>query len=726
MAKAIEDTSEVDLFDRDFNTVLNEESTLRNLGSRITASIRKSMLEQPILSIPQSYYRDDNYMVAGGLGTIQDLDEQTKEAIIKASSEYKQQDSVTYLLNMGKDKIWDNIKNNPAFSWLKAQLQRMGKLSGGVCEHVSLAVGESPVLNPPWQFNELDDARSDPQYPHMGRVYFSNIYANFPILIFQPGRAKTHGNFLTFFGKGLFGDHNQMNDYIRSGGDRGFLGTIKYGLTMVKNLALAGAATALSAVTGASFFDVSKFITFKPAMPLYRDVTNNLLREFAANLGLLDFSGEPQTVNNTEFDVEQNDEYSSEFDNVTSEMEYDDIDKKDGTSIKVASSQIVGNSNIPENKESAENPFVTITDNVREKVRDFFDSKFGANVASMASSYKGSFKKLDVISMIPRSNYADGEETDITSMYQNTSYLPFLCQNTISISETFSNSTSEHPLVSQINSMADENRHQKEFPGAQKLLNLLGGLGDTGGQNPLDKLGDEVIKGLKGWAGDKVLSASEMGMIMSGGGKMAIPEVWSGSSFSRNYSVDFEFSSPVGDIFSIFENRIMQTCMCVSLVTPLQVGFNAYTAPFMVKVFSKGLFSVDFGIIESLSITHGEEKNDRTFDNFPKTTKVSITVKDLTPTMMLSLGGGAFWKYRRANTAMGEYIATMCNLSISERLEIMRKWKMYWSTLIASAKDSFSLDNIGYKFSQSIFMKPFMAWNVTRINVDKTNKPTQR
>ncbi|MBR1818270.1 MAG: hypothetical protein IJ772_05405 [Bacilli bacterium] len=719
MAKAIEDTSEVDLFDRDFNTVLNEESTLRNLGSRITASIRKSMLEQPILNIPQSYYRDDNYMVAGGLGTIQDLDEQTKEAIIKASSEYKQQDSVTYLLNMGKDKIWDNIKNNPAFSWLKAQLQRMDKLSGGVCEHVSLAVGESPVLNPPWQFNELDDARSDPQYPHMGRVYFSNIYANFPILIFQPGRAKTHGNFLTFFGKGLFGDHNQMNDYIRSGGDRGFLGTIKYGLTMVKNLALAGAGTAISAITGASFFDASKFITFKPAMPLYRDVTNSLLREFAANLGLLDYSGEKNVSNEPEFDVNDVDKNTEEYKNAVSEMEYDEKQQSE-ESVKQ-----MGDSNIPEDEESPENPFINTVDKAREKVRDFFDG-IGGNVAKFASSYKGSFKKLDVISMIPRSNYADGEESDITSAYQNTSYLPFLCQNTISISETFSNSTSEHPLVSQMNQSSDERRNEKMFPGAQTLLNAIGGITDGGGQDFFNNLKDKLVSsGLK-WAGEKVLSASEMGMIMSGGGKMAIPEVWSGSSFSRNYSVDFEFSSPVGDIFSIFENRIMQTCMCVSLVTPLQVGFNAYTAPFMVKVFSKGLFSVDFGIIESLSITHGEEKNDRTFDNFPKTTKVSITVKDLTPTMMLSLGGGAFWKYRRANTAMGEYIATMCNLSISERLDIMRKWKMYWSTLIASAKDSFSLDNIGYKFSQSIFMKPFMAWNVTRINVDKTNKPTQR
>lgn len=723
MANAIEDTTELDLFAEDYGSMLNKKSTLDLLGSRITDAIRKDMQQQVIVSLPQSYYQGDNYMTEAGLESINDLDEYTKKKI-----ENIDQTGGSAFLNAGKDLL----VNNPAVQWSVKKFKETFGMQDGICEHVSLKVGEAPVLNPPWQFNELDDVRSNPQFPHMGRIYFNNIYSNFPILIFQPGRAKSHANFFTFFGKGLFGDHASMNSYIRSGGERGLLGSIGYALISVKNVALAGIGTALSALTGAAFFDASKFITFKPAMKLYRDVANNLLREFAANLGLLDLSGErnSKTKNDPEFDM--NDDYTADIDsarNALSEMQAKDDDGKDVSIESLYGSKdamlkdIAGAAADP-NKKNIRGSLFEEEDDWQEEtveaVKKVFEESSEA-VGDFASSYRGSFKKLDVINMIPRSNYINGTVGDIVTAYQNASYLPFLCQNTISISETFSNSTAEHPLVSQLNEMSANNSNENMFPGAGVMMKAIGGLADGGGEGGIGAVVDGAVNSFLKWGGEKIASgASEMGMIMSGGGKMAIPEVWSGSSFSRSYSIDFEFASPVGDIISIFENRIMQTILCICLAAPLQTGYNAYMAPFMVKVFSKGLFSVDFGIIESLSITHGEEKNDRTFDNFPKTTKVSVTVKDLTPTMMLSLGGGAFWKYKRANTAMNEYIATLCNLSIGERLDIMRQWKLYWSTLTASVKDSFSLDNIGFKLSQSIFMKPIMRWNQANINVDQT------
>jgi hypothetical protein len=112
----------------------------------------------------------------------------------------------------------------------------------------------------------------------------------------------------------------------------------------------------------------------------------------------------------------------------------------------------------------------------------------------------------------------------------------------------------------------------------------------------------------------------------------------------------------------------------MTMTAPIQTGKIMYMSPFSVKVFSKGLFSIENGIIESMTVTRGEEKNDRTRWGYPRTMKISLSIKDLQPAMMLSLGGSAFWKYRKANSSLTEYISTLCCLSISDRFSLARNF----------------------------------------------------
>jgi hypothetical protein len=689
--------------------ITSREMTLRNLASDVTSEIREQLREQEILNIPIPEYRDENYAGNSGMETIYEIDEDIKNI----SKEYSEQ-GLTRSMTFGLYK--QGIKDEYSKS--------------GVLENVSLRFGESPVINPPWQFNELDDVRSNITYPHMGRVYLTYIYSNFPILTVQPGREKMNANMLSFFTKGLGNDHAVLNKYIRSGGKSGILNGIKMALVSIKNTTL-GAIEGTLGLLGVNFADASKFITFKPAMKLYRELTNNLLREFAANLGLLDLTQEGYN-SDFNFDVVKDGKFEAMSGNSDDEEEYY---KEIQDSFKEEGSQDL----IPKDMETKEN--MSAEEGVLAKGRDdipengneygFFGSiaklasiaktEFVNGASKISSTYRGSMRRLDVLDMIPHIAFKNNglKISQFFGDVENRSYLPFLCQSNISISETFSNSTKEHPIMGTINAMSEEAADSKGIGQASALINgakaVLGG-------NGLDEKISEFLNGAtKKLAGEIGSQASEMGAIMNGNGKLLVPEIWASSSYSRSYSVDFKFWSPVGDIVSIFENVYIPYLLWVVLAAPLQTGYHSYVSPFVLKVFSKGLFSVDFGMIESLTVTRGDGSNDRTRTNFPRSIKISVSIKDLSPVLMLSLGGGKFWKYRRANSSLTEYIATMCNLSIADRLDFGRKFDTFWAIHTANMRDKFSLNNIGYSLGSSFIFKPSVAWNRNKVTIDQVN-----
>lgn len=631
---------------------------LNNLGTQLSGELRVDFMKLGVLNAPVSAYLDNNYFTYSG----------TKEVI----EEFAEND------NNGRPRS-DKKFSLKDLSIIK-MFRELNKEDEGNTESLSLKMGEAPVINPPWQFNELDDVRSNLSYPRMGRIYLENIYSNFPIVVFQPGREKYNTNFLSFFTKGLGSDAKNINNYIREGGDPSLLNSIRLGLTNIKNATLSIIDGALGLI-GLNSANLSKYIVFKPAMKLYRQIINGLFREVAANMGLLNLTAEP---------------YNLPVKN--GKMGYDETE--DGYS--------TAEGNGGEGSVLGKN---------KDKIADV-GSFLGDLGDAFSSSYRGSVNHLDILQMIPGSNYRDKNGGILMYMGDmlNKCYLPFLCQNTISVSETFSNGTKTHPIMDQINSLSQEASDDRAFGGAKQLLDSVTG---ASGGNIVEKVTSmgqiAVDKVVKTVTGEVASNAGEMGLIMTGGGRMLVPEIWASSSYSRNYSIDFKFYSPVGDTVSVMENVYIPFLILFALTAPIQSGHSAYTSPFIVKVFSKGLFSIDLGIIESLTVTRGEDKNDRTRWGYPRTLKVSISIKDLAPTMMMSIGGGAFWKYRKANTGLSEYIATLSGLSISDRMDLARNFKVYWSQLVGSLGTKFSLESIGFSFSQSIFMKPFSNWASKRL-----------
>lgn len=309
--------------------------------------------------------------------------------------------------------------------------------------------------------------------------------------------------------------------------------------------------------------------------------------------------------------------------------------------------------------------------------------------------YVGSCKDLNLHSILP----TIGLGTTAVK-YKNSQYLPFRCGKAITASETFSNSTTSNPLEEQMNATADENDPSKGDSNAAAnvgKMNIMGGLTSFAKKAGLNLLGN----------------FSEQALVLSGRGRVSLPEIFSSSSFSRSFSFDFKFHSPYGDNLSIFENCYIPFMILLALSVPRQIGKMTYTSPFAVRISVKNKVMINYGIVESLTVTRGGDTNDWTPSGFPKTVTCSLQVKDLEPTIALPLASRGPLRSAIENmfpsSGISEYLSSVGGLTLDDIEVFFNKrrfnrtaqvftstWnaKMNWDSLMSTVINSGPINNI--------------------------------
>ena len=284
---------------------------------------------------------------------------------------------------------------------------------------------------------------------------------------------------------------------------------------------------------------------------------------------------------------------------------------------------------------------------------------------------------------------------DLKTFFSAKENIVFYIDNFSSISESFSNDTTESSIASQVNSTSDT---------AQELNFLL-----AGNNSALGKIADNVTDAVSsvssalstalGNLGGGILgSLADSGVnTLVNGGKIVFPQIWSNSSYSRDYTIDLKLRSPDHDSLSIYLNIIKPYCKILCLCLPRVMdhedhyNINGYMSPFLVKAFSKGMFNIDMGIISSLSVTKGAECqwND---DGLPTQIDISITITDLYSSLAMSgfedtssiwnlglgnpfKGAQQIWKIVN-NTAYMDFLANMAGLNVGT-MAIGRRVQMY-------------------------------------------------
>lgn len=293
--------------------------------------------------------------------------------------------------------------------------------------------------------------------------------------------------------------------------------------------------------------------------------------------------------------------------------------------------------------------------------------------------------------------------SDFASFFSAAENVIFYLDGLTSISESFSNDTTESSLASQINGFSDT---------AREIRYLFGNKGNAvaelvnSGAEITSTITSSLSTALTSVAGGIVGSLSRQGVnTLLNGGKIIFPEMWSNSSYDKSYSIDIKLRSPDHDNLSIFLNILKPYCKILALVLPRQtvrnkVGDpNGYSSPFLIKAYSKGLFSIDMGIITSLSVTKGAECcwND---DGLPTQIDISIEIKDLYKHLAMSKvnikdpSAGI-----SANTAYMDFLANMAGLNIAQ-MEVGRRAQMVY--YMGQTFVSHSISSIHRKFDQQI------------------------
>lgn len=295
--------------------------------------------------------------------------------------------------------------------------------------------------------------------------------------------------------------------------------------------------------------------------------------------------------------------------------------------------------------------------------------------------------------------------------------LVFYLDGMETIDESFSNSTTQSALASQVNGFSDIGRE----------LDFLFGSSKAGVMGSITDATTSVTEGISGALGNisSNLGAGVVGSLLGtgvssllNGGKISFPDIWSDASYDKGYSITFKLRSPDNDSLSIFLNVLKPYCKLLCLVLPHAFAGNpnGYRTPFLVKGYSKGLFSIDMGMITGLSAVKGAACcwND---DGLPTQIDVTIELTDLYKQLYMSgykddddpvnaISSIAIWKdatnVKRAitnNTSYMDFLANMAGLNINQ-MEMFRRTKTFMYLMSNNIQTIPS--TLGTRFGQTV------------------------
>lgn len=274
----------------------------------------------------------------------------------------------------------------------------------------------------------------------------------------------------------------------------------------------------------------------------------------------------------------------------------------------------------------------------------------------------------------------------VAAFMQELMFVGFRIDKSVDSSESATNTTKEPEILNMIN--------QQVSVGREAFFNL-GAIRETTGGNILNKL----YSGLTSFASGVLSTVGLHGGVelLKGSGFIDIPEIYASSSFSKSYNFHFQLRTPYGDKLSIFYSLYIPLAMILAAAFPRSVGENAYTSPFLVKAYCKGMFSIPMGIIDSITITRGSSEYGWNVDMLPTQIDVTFTIKDLSPIMHIALNDSNLqnlWNIFGQNSSFQEYMLTLSGVDVAQRILFKEKFE--------------KRKNIIYKIAENNYFNPTM------------------
>jgi len=168
------------------------------------------------------------------------------------------------------------------------------------------------------------------------------------------------------------------------------------------------------------------------------------------------------------------------------------------------------------------------------------------------------------------------------------------------------------------------------------------------------------------------------------GSNILFPELWGDSSYNKSYNVTINLVSPYGDKESIYLNVIVPLMHLLALCLPKQTTANTFASPFLVKVFAKGWFSCEMGIIDSISIDKAGSGDSWSVHGLANEMKVTLSIKDLYSNLMVTNATRPDLFFQ--NYGLIDFLAVTCGVDITKP-NFLLKLETIYSVFFGKALD---------------------------------------
>lgn len=261
----------------------------------------------------------------------------------------------------------------------------------------------------------------------------------------------------------------------------------------------------------------------------------------------------------------------------------------------------------------------------------------------------------------PNEDGNNGNFTDVlkSTMAGATLYVGFRIEKSVSASESFNNSAGPSALAEKVNG-AVQGAHDS----------VLMKQASAGDQSDMGLVG-KTMKFLEGAVSSisETLGFGDTASAVMMGALYDIPEEYKSSDFNKSHSLSFQLRAPYGDIVTIYQTIIVPLALILAGALPRAAGRNSYQQPFLCECYCKGIFSVPMGLIESVSLERGASEFGWTYKNLPTCVNVSLSVKDLSPVMYMTMRGKSISDALFSDdSAFDEYLNTLAGVGTYERI----------------------------------------------------------
>lgn len=277
-----------------------------------------------------------------------------------------------------------------------------------------------------------------------------------------------------------------------------------------------------------------------------------------------------------------------------------------------------------------------------------------------------------------------------------TAFVSFRVDYTGSVSESWTNGTTDSELKGTMNSMSSSNRNSIFTTAGRELTNLplIGGLLGFGA---------DAVKDIAG----SVADATGLSGLMALGGSafVDIPKHWQDSSYSgprMNYTVTLDalYNHP----FARVANQFLPLSLLLAGVIPLGAGKQSYTSPFLCEAYDRGRAVSRLAIMRDMTVTRGQGNTGFLHDGTSLTFEVSFSIEDLSSVMAMpvqasfspNIVAGIF----DDDNNFSDYMSVLTNMGLTDMIypsnKVARNWKRtklnarkylspaYWGSIFAN------------------------------------------